>query len=50
MATGQNKLVHHLEGGIIREIAVKEGDVIEASEVLVRTDDTAANSKLRRLV
>jgi HlyD family type I secretion membrane fusion protein len=50
VATGQNKLVQHLEGGIIREIAVKEGDVVEANQVLVRMDDTAAKSKLRRLV
>jgi HlyD family secretion protein len=50
MATGQNKLVQHFEGGIIREIAVKEGDVVEANQVLVRMDDTAVNAKLRRLV
>jgi HlyD family type I secretion membrane fusion protein len=50
VATGQNKLVQHFEGGIIREIAVKEGDVVEANQVLVRMDDTAANAKLRRLV
>jgi HlyD family type I secretion membrane fusion protein len=50
VATGQNKLVQHFEGGIVREIAVKEGDVVEANQVLVRMDDTAANSRLRRLV
>lgn len=50
MATGQNKLVQHFEGGIIREIAVKEGDVVQANQVLVRMDDTAANAKLKRLV
>jgi len=50
MATGQNKLVQHFEGGIIREIAVKEGEVVEANQVLVRMDDTAANAKLKRLV
>src|ERR1700731_1917816 len=50
MATGQNKMVQHFEGGIIREIAVKEGDVVEANQVLVRIDDTASNAKLRRLV
>jgi HlyD family secretion protein len=50
VATGQNKLVQHFEGGIIHEIAVKEGDVVEANQVLVRMDDTAANAKLRRLV
>src|SRR3979411_3021842 len=50
VATGQNKLVQHFEGGIIHEIAVKEGDVVDANQVLVRMDDTAANAKLRRLV
>ncbi len=50
VTTGQNKLVQHFEGGIIREIAVKDGDAVEANQVLVRMDDTAANSKLRRLV
>jgi HlyD family type I secretion membrane fusion protein len=50
VATGQNKQVQHFEGGIIREIAVKEGDVVEANQVLIRMDDTAANAKLRRLV
>lgn len=49
VATGQNKLVQHFEGGIIHEIAVKDGDVVEANQVLVRMDDTAAKSKLRRL-
>ena len=48
--SGQNKLVQHFEGGIIREIAVKEGDVVEENQVLIRMDDTAANAKLRRLV
>ncbi|MET4120907.1 HlyD family type I secretion membrane fusion protein [Bradyrhizobium sp. JR1.5] len=50
VATGQNKLVQHFEGGIIREIAVKDGDLVEANQVLVRMDDTPANAKLKRLV
>jgi HlyD family type I secretion membrane fusion protein len=50
VATGQNKLVQHFEGGIIREIAIKDGDMVEANQILVRMDDTAANAKLRRLV
>jgi HlyD family type I secretion membrane fusion protein len=50
VATGQNKQVQHLEGGIIRELLVKEGDIVEAKQPLVRLDDTAAQSKLRRLV
>ncbi len=50
VATGQNKQVQHLEGGIIREMLVKEGDVVEANQPLLRLDDTAVKSKLRRLV
>jgi HlyD family type I secretion membrane fusion protein len=50
VTNGQNKLVQHLEGGIIREIAAKEGDVVEANQVLARMDDTAAKAKLRRLI
>jgi HlyD family type I secretion membrane fusion protein len=50
VATGQNKQVQHLEGGIIREILVKEGDVVEAQQPLIRLDETAVRSKLRRLV
>jgi HlyD family type I secretion membrane fusion protein len=50
VATGQNKLVQHLEGGIIRELLVKEGDLVEPGQALVQMDDTAARAKLRRLV
>jgi membrane fusion protein, type I secretion system len=50
VATGQNKLVQHLEGGIIRELLVNEGDLVEPNQVLVRIDDTPAKAKLRRLV
>jgi multidrug efflux pump subunit AcrA (membrane-fusion protein) len=44
VATGQNKQVQHLEGGIIRELLVKEGDIVEANQPVVRLDDTAAQS------
>jgi HlyD family type I secretion membrane fusion protein len=50
VATGQNKQIQHLEGGIIRHILVKEGDLIEVNQPLIRLDDTAPRSKLRRLV
>ena len=50
VATGQNKQVQHLEGGIIRELLVKEGDMVQANQPLLRLDDTAAKSKLQRLV
>ena len=50
VATGQNKQVQHLEGGIIRQMLVREGDLVQSGQVLVRLDDTPAKSKLRRLV
>jgi HlyD family secretion protein len=50
VATGQNKLVQHLEGGIVREILVREGDLVDSGQTLVRMDDTPAKSKLRQLI
>jgi HlyD family secretion protein len=32
VVTGQNKIVQHLEGGMIREIYVREGDTVEAGQ------------------
>ena len=29
VVTGQNKIIQHLEGGVIREIYVREGDTVE---------------------
>lgn len=49
VATGRNKIVQHLEGGIIREITVREGDKIEAGDVLVILDQTAALANRREL-
>ncbi|MCE6958663.1 HlyD family type I secretion periplasmic adaptor subunit [Cereibacter sphaeroides] len=50
VATGQNKIVQHLEGGIIREILVEEGDRIEAGQVILRLDETLAQATRRELV
>ncbi len=49
VATGQNKIVQHLEGGIIEEIYVAEGDRVEAGQVLMRLDRTAAQAVEREL-
>jgi HlyD family secretion protein len=40
------KKVQHLNGGIIGEILVKEGSVVEADQVLMRLDDTLTRSTL----
>jgi HlyD family type I secretion membrane fusion protein len=34
------KTIQHLEGGIVREIAVKEGQRVQRGQVLIRLDDT----------
>jgi HlyD family secretion protein len=49
VVTGQNKIIQHLEGGVIREIAVREGDRVEPQQVLINLDDTTPKAELRRL-
>lgn len=49
VATGSNKIVQHLEGGIIKEILVAEGDLVRAGEPIVLLDETAALAKEREL-
>lgn len=49
VATGQNKIVQHLEGGIIKEILVAEGDLIEKGDILLRMDETASLANEREL-
>jgi HlyD family secretion protein len=49
VATGQNKLIQHLEGGVIQEILVREGDVVEPGQALVELDETGPRAELRRL-
>lgn len=40
------KAVQHLEGGVIEEILVREGDHVEAGEVVARLDDTVPGANL----
>nr|WP_244635639.1 HlyD family type I secretion periplasmic adaptor subunit [Chthonobacter albigriseus] len=42
----QNQVVQHLEGGIVSEILVKDGDKVEAGQVLLKIRDTEAASLL----
>ena len=50
VATGENKKVQHLEGGIIDEILVKEGDHVEKGQPIVRLDETTALANERQLI
>lgn len=49
VATGQNKIVQHLEGGIIKNINVREGDLVSAGDILLSLDQTAAEANEREL-
>ncbi|WP_289034545.1 HlyD family type I secretion periplasmic adaptor subunit [uncultured Roseibium sp.] len=40
------KQVQHQEGGIVREIKVDDGDLVEAGELLLRLDDTVTRANL----
>ncbi|CAD0183954.1 Type I secretion system membrane fusion protein PrsE [Ruegeria sp. THAF57] len=46
---GQARVVESLEGGIVRDIAVREGDTVEAGQILVRLDDTSSAASLGEL-
>ncbi|RDJ22203.1 HlyD family type I secretion periplasmic adaptor subunit [Bosea caraganae] len=48
VTTGQNKTIQHLEGGVIREIMVREGDVVAPGQLLIQLDDTSSRAELRR--
>ena len=41
--------VQHLEGGIVRRVAVREGDLVEEGQTLVEIDRTAALAELDQL-
>jgi len=44
-----SKVIQHLEGGIIKEILVKEGQRVKAGDVLVRLDSTNAEARNEQL-
>jgi HlyD family secretion protein/epimerase transport system membrane fusion protein len=46
---GNRKTVEHLEGGIVREILVREGDRVSAGEVLVVLEDVRAKGEFEEL-
>jgi HlyD family secretion protein/epimerase transport system membrane fusion protein len=48
-ADGGRKTIQHLEGGIVREIHVREGDRVQAGEVLVSLEDVRARAEFEEL-
>ena len=43
------KTVQHLEGGIVEEILVKDGDSVEKGQVLLRLNDTQVRTQLEEI-
>ncbi len=44
--SGQNKLVQHLEGGIIADIFINEGDLVKINQPLFRLENISAKARL----
>jgi len=49
-AAGQNIMIQHLEGGIIKTIHAREGDRVKAGQSLLTLDSTQAEAQLNRLL
>ena len=47
--TGQVQAIQHLEGGIISEILIDEGEVVKAEQVLIRLDPANAQTELNQM-
>lgn len=43
------KKVQHLEGGIVKEVRIRDGDAVAEGDVLIRLDDTSTGASLRLL-
>jgi adhesin transport system membrane fusion protein len=48
IASGRAQVVQHLEGGIVNEIMVHEGQAVQAGQVLMRLSDVQANSSVKQ--
>ena len=46
---GRRQIVQHLEGGIVAAIHVREGDIVEQGDMLVRLDPTQITSRVTRI-
>ena len=47
--SGHIQTVQHLEGGIVREIMVEDGQLVEKGQPLLKLDDTNANADLGQM-
>lgn len=47
ISSSREQVIQNLDGGILAELLVREGDVVEKDEVLLRIDDTRFGASLR---
>jgi membrane fusion protein, type I secretion system len=47
IAEGRNRIIQHLEGGILKELLVREGDKVKAGQIVARLDDTLLSAQMR---
>ncbi len=47
--TGYERVVQHLEGGIVREISVRNGDLVKSGDVILRFDETLRLAELEQI-
>jgi HlyD family secretion protein len=47
-ASGENQTIQHLEGGIVKTLHIKDGDVVTAGQPLISLDPTLAEATLNR--
>lgn len=50
VTSGNDRVVQHLEGGIVSEILVKDGDVVEQGQVMMRFDQTLRAADLDQIL
>jgi len=48
IAAGRAQIVQHLEGGIVTQIMVREGQYVKAGEILMRLSDVQANTSVQQ--
>ena len=47
--TGYEQVVQHLEGGIVRDISVRNGDLVKAGDLLLQFDQTLRQAELSQI-